>query len=225
MVDNQHWLDRWREDRIGFHEADVNPYLKIYLPRLGLAPGSRIFVPLCGKARDLAWLARQGFEVVGIELARIAIEAFFAEQSLQYQRSHSDRFVIYRSGPITLLEGDFFDLRAEDLEDCVLAYDRAALIAMEAPDRPDYYRHMLSIFPASGNMLLITLEYDPAEMRGPPFAAWEEEVRRYYAGAFSIDLLERNSIIDERPRWRKVGLTALDEVVYLLHGNQREATG
>lgn len=216
MVDHQHWHDRWREDRIGFHETTVNPHLQTYLPEFGLPTGSRIFVPLCGKALDLAWLSDRGYEVLGIELSRIALEAFFAEQDREYSCTDSDRFRTYRSGRLTLLEGDFFDLRADDLQGCVMAYDRAALIAMESPERPGYCRHMRSILPRDCSMLLITLDYDQAEMRGPPFAVPESELREHYAQDYSIRLLERNSIIDERPRWRKVGLSALDESVFRL---------
>lgn len=216
MVDNQHWLDRWNENRIGFHEDSVNAHLQTYLPEFNLPSGSHIFVPLCGKAHDLAWLARQGYEVLGIELSRIALEDFFAEHELEYRCADTERFRIYRSQGLTLLEGDFYDLCAEDLDECVLTYDRASLIAMETPDRPRYYQHMHSILPARSNMLLITLEYDQVEMRGPPFAVLEAEVRENYQAEFSIQGLARNSIIDERPRWRKAGLTALDEVVYRL---------
>ena len=216
MVDNQHWLDRWNENRIGFHEESVNVHLKKRLAEFDLPSGGQIFVLLCGKAHDLAWLAQQGLEVLGIELSRIALEDFFTEQQLEYECSDTDRFRVYRSPGLTLLEGDFFDLTAEDLKPCVLTYDRASLIAMEAPDRPRYYQHMRSILSAQSNMLLITLEYDQSEMRGPPFTAHEAEVRENYATAFTVNLLERSSIIDESPRWRKVGLTALDEVVYRL---------
>ena len=65
-------------------------------------------------------------------------------------------------------------------------------------------------------MLLITLEYDQTEMLGPPFSVPTDEVYQHYADAFSISLLERNDVIDERPRWRKVGLTALSESVFRL---------
>ena len=65
-------------------------------------------------------------------------------------------------------------------------------------------------------MMLITLEYDQSEMTGPPFAVPTDEVYQYYSDAFSINLLETNDIIDERPRWRKVGLTALSESVFRL---------
>ena len=216
MVDKQHWHDRWRDNRIGFHEETVNPHLQNFLPDFGLAPGSRIFVPLCGKAIDLSWLADQGYAVLGIELSPLALQAFFAEQGLDYERVDTDRFCEYRGERITLLQGDYFDLRAEDLRDCALVYDRAALIAMAAADRPAYCRHMLSLLPRACDMLLITLEYDQAEMQGPPFSTPVSEVREHYAAAFAIRELERNSIIDERPRWREAGLSAMDEVVLRL---------
>lgn len=216
MVDNQHWLDRWRENRIGFHEAAVNRHLRTYLPRFALEPGSCLFLPLCGKAYDIAWIAEQGYEVIGIELSDLAVEAFFDEQGLEYERFDSDRFGVYRSGKICLLQGDFFDLRKDDLGACSFVYDRASLIAMDAPNRPRYCEHMLSIVPAVSSMLLITLEYDQSEMQGPPFAVPAEEIYRYYQQAFSINLLESNDIIDERPRWREAGLSALGESVFRL---------
>jgi len=216
MVDNQHWLDRWKENRIGFHEATVNQHLQQFLPQFALPGGACIFLPLCGKAHDIAWLAQQGYEVIGIELSQLAIEAFFAENELDYERFDTDRFGIYKSQNISLLQGDFFDLSNDDLGACNLVYDRAALIAMEQHDRPRYYDHMLSIIPAVSNMLLITLEYDQAEMQGPPFSVPADEVYQYYSEAFSINLLESNDIIDERPRWRQVGLTALGESVFRL---------
>jgi thiopurine S-methyltransferase len=216
MVDNKHWLDRWQEDRIGFHEANVNRHLQNWFPRLAPAPGSGIFLPLCGKAVDIHWIARQGFEVVGIELSSIAIEAFFAENSLDFERVETDRFAEYKSENITLLQGDFFDLKHDNLSNCQLVYDRAALIALERHDRPRYYDHMLSILPASCDMLLISLEYDQTEMQGPPFSVPTEEIIQRYRDTFSIHALETSNIIDERPRWRKVGLTALQETVFSL---------
>ena len=69
MVDNQHWLDRWHENRIGFHEASVNQHLQTWFGRLAPEPGSRVFLPLCGKALDIHWIAQQGYDVVGVELS------------------------------------------------------------------------------------------------------------------------------------------------------------
>jgi thiopurine S-methyltransferase len=216
MVDNQHWLDRWQENRIGFHEGAVNRHLQTWLPQFALEPGSCLFLPLCGKAHDIAWLAAQGFEVIGIELSELAIEAFFDEQQLAYERFDSDRFGVFEAEHITLLQGDFFDLRNDDLGACQFVYDRAALIAMSPSDRPRYCEHMLSIIPTVGSMLLITMDYDQSQMEGPPFSVGSDEIYGYYQDAFSINLLQSDDILDERPRWREAGLSALVESVFRL---------
>ena len=88
---------------------------------------------------------------------------------------------------------------------------------MEQHDRPRYYEHMLSILPAGCNMLLITLQYDQVEMRGPRFSVPTDQVMRRYEAALTIEILDSEDIIDERPRWRKVGLTALQETVFSLN--------
>lgn len=216
MVDNQHWLDRWNENRIGFHESSVNRHLQKWFSRLAPEPGSKVFLPLCGKALDIGWIAQKGYEVIGVELSQLAIEAYFEENGVDFERSESDVFTIYQAPGIRLLQGDFFDLRDHHLDGCRLVYDRAALIALEQHDRPRYYEHMLSILPASCNMLLITLQYDPAEMHGPPFSVPTDEVMQRYSDAFMIEVLDSEDVIDERPRWRKVGLSALQETVFSL---------
>ena len=40
-------------------------------------------MPLCGKSLDMVWLAAQGHEVLGVELAPLAVEQFFAENELR----------------------------------------------------------------------------------------------------------------------------------------------
>jgi thiopurine S-methyltransferase len=214
VVDHQHWLDRWKENRIGFHESSINRHLQNWFPRLAPRAGGTVFLPLCGKALDIHWIAQQGYDVIGVELSAIAVEAFFDESELPFERSEIDGFSVYQSSRIRLLQGDFFDLRAHHLDGCGLVYDRAALIAMSPSIRPRYYEHMLSIVPADCNMLLVTLEYEQAEMSGPPFSVPADEVHDSYRDAFTIDRLGGEDIIDEQPRWRKAGLSGLRESVF-----------
>ncbi len=210
------WLERWEKNQIGFHQTEVNSYLKRFINDFNLALGDRIFLPLCGKAHDIAWLAKQGFEVIGIELSSVAIEAFFAEFKLQYQQFASDRFVLRKSGNIMIFEGDYFDLQAQDLEGCKLVFDRAALIAIDEANRSRYSQHMMDMTASADDMLLVTLSYDQSVMSGPPFSVSDDEVFRHYQSDYEIDLLERNEVVDEQPRWRDKGLSSLLESVYRL---------
>lgn len=221
-MQSQDWLDRWQQNRIGFHQGKVNSSLQRYIERFNLRPGDRIFLPLCGKAHDIAWLAGQGFEVIGIELSAIAIRDFFTEFEIEYQRFESGRFVIYKSDNILLFEGDYFDLTAEDLRDPRLVYDRAALIAIDSANRERYCAHMKSLTSSSCDMLLITLEYDQSIMSGPPFSVVSGEVKQHYQDDFEIELLEVDEIVDESPRWRKQGLSSLLEKTYQLTPRERK---
>lgn len=76
------WYSRWQNNQIGFHQRAVNPYLQRFWPGLEVPVGARVLVPLCGKSLDLAWLAAQGYGVLGVELSQTAIEGFFEEQGL-----------------------------------------------------------------------------------------------------------------------------------------------
>ncbi len=210
------WLYRWKQNRIGFHESSVNAYLQQYLPDFNLKPGDTIFVPLCGKAHDIAWLAQQGFRVVGVELSDIAIEAFFSEQGLDYRQSESGQFLLRKSGIISIYQGDYFDFPQEILTECKLVYDRASLIAFDRGNRARYCDFMRSIIPQQTDMLLITLDYDQTQMSGPPFAVSRAEVDQHFRSHYQIEVLVQNDVLDERPRWRDQGLTALTETVFRL---------
>lgn len=82
-MDAEFWLERWREGRTHFHQTRVTPLLQKYWPGLDVPAGGKVLVPLCGKSLDMVWLAAQGHEVLGVELAPLAVEQFFAENELR----------------------------------------------------------------------------------------------------------------------------------------------
>ena len=63
------WHDKWKNNRIGWHLDEVNPILVKHINALDLDKGARIFIPLCGKTKDIAWLLKEGYNVVGAEVA------------------------------------------------------------------------------------------------------------------------------------------------------------
>lgn len=206
------WHQRWADNQIGFHQSQVNPYLQQYWPQLQLAPGSRVLVPLCGKSLDLAWLAGQGHRVLGVELSRRAVEAFFREHGLQPQVTQQGAFEVWRDGDVELWCGDFFALRAEDVTDCVALYDRAALIALP-PQMRAHYMALLSQALPTGAGLLVTLDYQQELMAGPPFSVADDEVRRGFAG-WQVEALGAWEVISESPKFLQAGVKSLVERVY-----------
>jgi len=212
----QFWLDRWRTGQTAFHQSSVDRSLRRHWPSLEVGAGKRVFAPLCGKSLDLLWLRDQGLEVLGVELAATAVEAFFLENGLPARRRAAVPFDAYEAPAIRLLCGDFFALTPEFLGHVDAVYDRAALISWAPALRDGYVGHLAKLLRAGTRMLLITLEYPQSQMAGPPFAVPGEEVARLYAPQFDIREIARQDILPHEARLRAKGLTELFEVCYQL---------
>ncbi|MCF4994921.1 thiopurine S-methyltransferase [Pseudomonas syringae] len=208
------WHKKWASGQIGFHLTDVNPYLQRYWGQLGVSVQARVLVPLCGKSLDLLWLADQGHRVLGVELSETAIRDFFTEQRLAPEVGERGAFKVYRSGSIELWCGDFFALTAEDVADFAAIYDRAALIALPPPMRERYVAHLQRILPTKVQGLLITLDYDQAQMSGPPFAVEDSEVQRLMGEYWHAQVLEEQDVLGESWKFLQAGVTRLEERVY-----------
>lgn len=183
------WLARWREGRIGFHREAVHPALERYWAGLGLAEDAKVLVPLCGKSRDMRWLAANGHPIMGVELSPLAIEQFVAQQDLPIQRYRRDGFDCTRQGRIELWCGDFFHFQVDHAVELGGFYDRAALIALPPPTRQRYAHHLAQLLLPGVRGLLITLAHDDPE-RGPPYSVDAAEVERLLVPNFEIEPLE-----------------------------------
>ncbi|MGB6104995.1 MAG: thiopurine S-methyltransferase [Pusillimonas sp.] len=218
-MDPDFWLTRWRDQHTHFHQQRVTPLLQKYWPTLDLPQGSRVLVPLCGKSLDMIWLAQQGHQVLGIELAQQAVEQFFNENDLQPSKHESPLGTHYRSGNIELICGDIFGVDAATLATCAGAYDRAALVALPAHMRQRYVAHVYGQLANPYRGLLLTLDYDQDEMDGPPFSVNDTEVQQLYTGHSRARLIDRRGILDKEPKFVERGLTHLDTLVYRLETN------
>lgn len=213
------WHDCWRTNRIGFHQAEVNPLLRKYWQSLELPADAPVFVPLCGKSRDLLWLLEQGHRVTGAEISALAVEAFFAEAQLTPKIDHHLGIQRWRCGDLAIFCGDLFDLTTAHTGEVHGFYDRAALVALPTDLRQRYAKHIGQLLSSAAAGLLITMEYPPDEMAGPPFPVGEDEVRALFADQWLIHLSDRRDGLPSNERLRERGLSALSEAVYRLARN------
>lgn len=220
-MDTNFWCERWARNEIGFHKNEINPHLQRFWPELNLTAGSRVFVPLCGKSRDMLWLREQGHEVLGVEISPLAIETFFAENGLHASVTKHGTFSIYRSNGFQLYCGNFFQLMPEDISGVTAVFDRASLIALPPQMRNAYANHMHTILPPGVKTLLITLSYPQHEMQGPPFNVDEPEVRTLYENTSQVQLLHNTDILSSEPHFRNKGLSQLQENIFLITNNLR----
>ncbi|GLQ30418.1 thiopurine S-methyltransferase [Litoribrevibacter albus] len=188
-MDAQFWHERWAMKEIGFHEGEVNSLLLHWFDSLSLTPGDRVFLPLCGKTRDIAWLLAQGYSVVGVELSEIAVKELFEELGVQPTITKVDQYLHYHSENLDVYVGDIFDMTPSIIGQVAGVYDRAALVALPLEMRKQYTKLLLSIT-ACAPQLLVCYEYDQSIFDGPPFSISREEIRQHYADSLTITLLE-----------------------------------
>ncbi|MBL1420718.1 MAG: thiopurine S-methyltransferase [Alphaproteobacteria bacterium] len=186
------WHQKWRDNKIGFHENAPNSLLTNNFAQLNLAKNSRIFIPLCGKTLDIAWLLSKGHYVIGAELSQMAIEQLFEALKLVPQITNLGKLQHYKAENIDIFVGDIFELTSDMIGQIALIYDRAAMVALPQTTRHQYAKHMIKI---SNNapQLLICFEYDQNLRNGPPFSVSGAEVKTHYAKHYGISLLEKST--------------------------------
>lgn len=208
------WHQKWEQGDIGFHESEANPFLIEHFEALNLTKGSRIFLPLCGKTRDAAWLLARGYRVVGAELSELAIKELFKELGFEPEISKIGQLARYRAEDIEILVGDIFAVSAEYLGPISAIYDRAALVALPACIRKHYTSHLMNIT-GTAPQLLITYEYNQLLMDGPPFSVNQDEVKQHYGASYQLESVGSKDVTGGLK-----GKVASTETAWLLRKNK-----
>lgn len=188
-MESNFWFEKWKTNEIGFHINQPNPLLIRHFKRVTLKKKERVFLPLCGKTKDIAWLLANGFRVAGAELVGTAIEQLFAELEINPDISATGDLTRYSAQQIDIFVGDIFNLTADVLGRIDAVYDRAALVALPEDVRNRYAAHLMEIT-QQAPQLLIGYEYDQTIIPGPPFSVTPEEVMRHYGNHYQLTLLE-----------------------------------
>lgn len=192
------WQARWDANQTSWHIQDPNLFLRRYLRELLPAEaqtvpgmGPRVLVPLCGKTVDMAFLARGGFRVVGVDGVKKALDEFAEEHAVTLpsggktmlvnlppaidpQLFHASAVLIsahpdepvrtQAAPPVLLVQGDFLKLgpgEAEALVPFDAAFDRGGLVAVAPADRVQYANVMAGLIAPGGRVLLVVCEHEP----------------------------------------------------------------
>jgi thiopurine S-methyltransferase len=188
-MDPNFWHAKWAENKIAFHESKPNPLLTKNYDTLSLEENSRIFLPLCGKSLDIAWLLSKGHHVVGAELSEKAIQHLFNDLNVEPAISNLGEFKQYHHTNIDIFVGDIFNMTRELLGEIDAIYDRAALVALPKETRIQYTQH-LSHITQNAPQLLLCYEYDQSIIQGPPFSVSTAEIKDHYGTRYELNLLE-----------------------------------
>ena len=215
-MQQEFWHERWQLNQIGFHSQQINGHLQHNWSALSIAQDSRVFVPLCGKSKDMLWLFAQGVDVVGVELSPLAVQAFFTENGLSATTRQQGQFNVSETDGISIYCGDFFDLSANELTGVNAVYDRASLVALPPEMRAAYAAHMQRLLEPGTKALLVAFDYPQHEMQGPPFSVQTSEVQALYRNWCDVELLYTEELFDKEPNFRDKGVSRMQEQVYQL---------
>jgi thiopurine S-methyltransferase len=215
-MDESFWLRRWENNDIGFHKEEPHHYLQRFFDALQVQRGEPFLVPLCGKSRDLAWLHDRGLRVTGIELSRLAVDAFIDEHRLQGEWTNRAGMPCYLDQGYRLYCGDFFRLTAPELGEVRAAFDRGALVALPPVLRNRYAVHLAGLMPAGSRVLLVSYDYDQNETYGPPFSVPYTEIFELFERRFAIELLVKADVLWSHQGLATRGVTQLTELAVLL---------
>ncbi|MFD2166418.1 thiopurine S-methyltransferase [Thalassotalea euphylliae] len=218
------WHGVWERNTIGFHQDSIHPFLsgalEKHLLQDKIARKSKsdlqraVFVPLCGKSLDMFWWAERA-KVVGNELSGIACRDFFTEQSLDYTSHQAGKFTVYSYEEITLYQGDFFSLKADELPSFTYIYDRAALIALPEAMQQAYCDHLSSFIEDGTTLYLISVEFPEEELKGPPFPIVSKDVESLFSG-FDIELVAERDVPNKQFARRTFDVSFLKEKLYAI---------
>ena len=192
-MDASFWLQKWENNNIAFHRSEANPVLVKYFKEIASVQGNRVFVPLCGKTLDIAWLLSHGYRVAGAELIEMAIEQLFAELGMEPTISGVGGVKHYSAKNIDIFVGDIFNVSSKILGPVDAIYDRAALVALPEATRHRYTAHLIEIT-NKAPQLLVSYEYDQTLMAGPPFSISHEEVNQHYKDSYNLTLLATKNV-------------------------------
>lgn len=213
MRDPEFWHNKWASNQIGFHLDDVNPLLEAHWQSTRPTREATVLVPLCGKSEDLAWLAQRHDDVQAVELSQIAVRAFFAEHFYtplvtQINAQHE----LYQFDELSVYTGDIFTTPVQPVD---IIYDRGALVAFPEEMRAEYVRRLLSVLKPGGRILLIGLDFAPADSAKPPFSVPAAEIRALFASC-RVTCLQRNEADEHHPDRAGKGRDRFAEEVWLI---------
>ena len=149
------WQKAWREGRTPWDAGGSPPALRSLLTR-NLVPSGRILVPGCGAGYDLATLAREDREIIGVDLSEDARDAFV--------RSHRAL-----PGRVVYEVVDFFAYDPGEPFDFV--WDYTFFCALDPEERPRWADAMARMLNSSGTLatLLFPFEDPLSDREGPPW--------------------------------------------------------
>lgn len=218
VMESSDWVKRWEEGATGFHKTTIHPLLEQHVgTMINGRSNIRIFVPLCGKALDMKWLAAEGHTVIGVDVAKQALEEFFAEHNIQYSIETASGVdgTLYQSEDkkLQLYCCDLYTFSKDVAGQVDGVWDRGGLVAINNKDHEKYVTIMKSIMAPGCRYLLSAVQYEEIKYGGPPHHLSDEAVEELFEDC-DVSLIDDTDAFEDKHRaW---GLDWFREKLFLI---------
>jgi SAM-dependent methyltransferase len=162
------WNRRYEENDTPWDKGSAHPVLRDLLTHGALA--GRVLVPGCGSGHDVRELAQRGLEVVGLDVAPLAIERAEAHPP---------------AGGENYRLADFFDLPADLRGSFDGVFEHTCFCAIDPARRPDYVAAAAQALRPGGRLLAVFYA-EPDHDEGPPFGCTKAELDGLFGGRFRL---------------------------------------
>jgi SAM-dependent methyltransferase len=174
------WNRRYAEGDTPWDKGDAHPVLRDMIAHGALH--GRVLVPGCGAGHDVRALARQGLEVVGLDVAPLALEA-----ARGFPREGTEHYEL----------GDFFDRPAALRGTFDGIFEHTCFCAIDPARRGAYAEAAAAALRPGGRLLAVFFTDPDNGGEGPPFGCTADEVDGLFADNFR--LLEEHTEIPTYP--------------------------
>jgi len=188
------WDERFAAGFTPWDARGVPPAFARWLAEAGLGAGTRVLIPGCGAAYEVAALATRGCDVLAIDYSAVAIER--AREALGADLGRRVR------------QADFFAFDAAPFD---WIYERAFLAALPPRLWAAWGQRCAQLLRPAGSMagLFFVDEAAAEPRRGPPFAVTSAELHRLLDSAFDLVAdevvapAESAAVFAGRERWQQ----------------------
>ncbi len=165
------WEARYGAGDTPWDHGEPAPGLVEFLARTDVYRPGRVLVPGCGKGHDCCALARGGFDVTGIDVARQAIDTAATRAGEQ-------------AVSVTYQVADFLALPAEWHGAFGWVFEHTCFCAIDPARRDDYVDAAATVLEPGG--FLLGIFFDMHVETGPPFGATREELHDRFSRRFTL---------------------------------------
>ncbi|XP_037523532.1 thiopurine S-methyltransferase-like isoform X2 [Rhipicephalus sanguineus] len=181
----EYWTQRWANHIIPFHRPSVHPYLKETEAEFTTTKKLRVFIPMCGKMREIKWFYERGHTVVGVEITRQAIDDFFKENELTATEVYctTTKSPVFQTMDkrLSIYCCDVMDFMSSEPGKMDVVFDRATLCIMESQEHRLRYMNLMNTLLAPGyTYLLTTFKHDDESYQALPKNVSDDNVKQLF---------------------------------------------